>query len=47
LISARQFRYNTPNAVENEENIEMGDEKSNAKVVSPHLISEHRRNGHD
>ena len=41
LISVWQFRYNILNAVEMskvKENIEMGDEKSNAKGVSPHLI---------
>ena len=42
----RQIRYNTPHAVEMrnvKENIEMGDEKSNAKGVSPHLIHAHLR----
>ena len=40
-FAARQFRYNMPNAVEMrkvKENIEMGDKKSNAKGVSPHLF---------
>ena len=47
LISARQIRYNTPNAVEMrnvKEDIGMVDKKSNAKVVSPHLFL-HRKGG--
>ena len=42
-FAARQFRYNMPNAVEMrkvKENIEMGDKKSNAKGVSPHLFDD-------
>jgi hypothetical protein len=40
-MSAWKFRYNKPNAVKIrkvKENIEIGDENSNDKGVSPHLI---------
>ena len=46
LILSRQFRYNTPNAVEMrkvKENIEMCDRNNNAKVVSPHLFHQKLR----